>query len=97
VVTVTAEFSLRGYCRTFSVRIACSPEMMITRLTTIASTGRRMKRSVKAISYVVRTVFRTAETQRAQRGFSVIGSSMRLNGSWDWLRERHPPFSPPGA
>src|SRR5450631_3161676 len=46
VVTVTAEFSLRGYWRTFRVRIACRPAMMMTRLTTTASTGRRMKTSV---------------------------------------------------
>ena len=43
---VTVALSSFGYWRTFSVRIACSPAMMITRLTTIASTGRRMKRSV---------------------------------------------------
>ena len=35
-----------GYWRTFRVRIACRPAMMITRLTTRARTGRRMKRSV---------------------------------------------------
>jgi hypothetical protein len=46
VRTVTVALSSFGYWRTFSVRIAWSPAMMITRLTTIASTGRRMKRSV---------------------------------------------------
>ena len=46
VVTVMVAFSLRGYWRTWSVRIACRPAMMMTRLTTAASTGRRMKRSV---------------------------------------------------
>ena len=46
VVTVTEAFSLRGYWRTLSVRMAWKPAMMITRLTTIASTGRRMKMSV---------------------------------------------------
>src|SRR5688572_30999996 len=39
--------SLRGYCRTLSDDIACKPAMTITKLTTSASTGRRMKRSVK--------------------------------------------------
>src|SRR5439155_12636859 len=38
--------SLRGYCRTLIVFIACKPAMRITRLTTSASTGRLMKRSV---------------------------------------------------
>src|SRR6266850_3028477 len=47
VVTVMAAISLRGYCRTLIVFIACKPAMRMTKLTTIASTGRLMKRSVK--------------------------------------------------
>src|ERR1700690_540797 len=43
VVTVTDEFSLCGHCRTLSERYAWNPDMKITRLTTIARTGRRMK------------------------------------------------------
>src|ERR1043166_6889544 len=39
--------SLRGYWRTLIVRIACKPAIRITKLTTSASTGRLMKRSVK--------------------------------------------------
>src|ERR1700731_2863602 len=46
VVTVMAAISLRGYCRTLIVFIACKPAMRMTKLTTIASTGRLMKRSV---------------------------------------------------
>src|SRR5687768_11184790 len=48
-----------GYWRTFSVRIACSPAMMITRLTTMASTGRRTKMSVNFTtrSYVRSAIF----------------------------------------
>src|SRR3984893_7121092 len=46
VVTVMAAFSLRGYWRTFSERIACTPAITIRRFTTSATTGRRMKRSV---------------------------------------------------
>src|SRR5262249_29887376 len=42
--------SLRGYWRTESARIDCSPAMRITRLTTIARTGRLMKRSVNFTS-----------------------------------------------
>ena len=38
--------SLRGYCRTLSARIDCSPAIRITRLTTIARTGRLTNRSV---------------------------------------------------
>src|SRR5258706_15066867 len=41
-----AALSLRGYWRTLSVRMAWNPAIRITRLTTSASTGRRMKRSV---------------------------------------------------
>src|SRR6266511_4812075 len=43
---VIAAFSLRGYWRTLIERIAWSPAITITRFTTIARTGRRMKRSV---------------------------------------------------
>src|SRR5947208_12240818 len=46
VVTVMAAFSLRGYWRTFSVRIACTPAITMIRLTTSARIGRRMNRSV---------------------------------------------------
>src|SRR6266853_5321352 len=47
VVTVIDAMSLRGYWRTLIVFIACKPAMRMTKLTTIASTGRLMKRSVK--------------------------------------------------
>src|SRR5689334_7454176 len=46
VVTLIVAFSLRGYCRTLRERTACRPAIRITRLTTIARTGLRMKRSV---------------------------------------------------
>src|ERR1700730_1810811 len=46
VVTVITAFSLRGYWRTFSDRIACTPAIRISKFTTRAATGRRMKRSV---------------------------------------------------
>src|SRR3982074_3849729 len=42
-----AAFSLRGYWRTLSGRIACTPAITINKFTTIARTGRRMNRSVK--------------------------------------------------
>ena len=42
--------SLRGYCRTLSDEIACKPAIKITRLTTRARTGRRIKRSVKVFT-----------------------------------------------
>src|SRR3954468_7054618 len=42
--------SLRGYCRTFNDETACRPAIRITRLTTSARTGRRMKRSVKVFT-----------------------------------------------
>jgi hypothetical protein len=49
---VIEAFSLRGYCRTLRVKNACTPAMMIRKLTTRARTGRRMKRSV---SFMERT------------------------------------------
>src|SRR5260221_9926433 len=42
-----AAFSLRGYWRTLSERMACTPAITIRRFTTMARTGRRMNRSVK--------------------------------------------------
>src|SRR5215208_6101998 len=51
VVMLTAALSLRGYWRTFSVRIACTPAIRMTRFTTMAITGRRMKRSVSFMSW----------------------------------------------
>src|SRR6185503_9739218 len=54
VVTVTTAMSLRGYCRTLRERIDWSPAIRITRLTTIARTGRRTNRSVNFISTVLR-------------------------------------------
>src|SRR6266481_7606765 len=49
VVMVITAFSLRGYWRTLSERIACTPAITIRRLTTRATTGRRMNRSVNFI------------------------------------------------
>src|SRR5580700_7875099 len=46
VRTVTVALSSLGYCRTLSDFIAWKPAMRITRLTTIARTGRRTKTSV---------------------------------------------------
>ena len=50
VVNVTTAMSLRGYWRTLSARIDWIPAMRMTRLTTIARTGRLTKRSVNFIS-----------------------------------------------
>src|SRR6201995_337976 len=46
--------SLRGNWRTTSVRIDCRPPIRIKRVTTIARTGRRMKRSVNFTLAVLR-------------------------------------------
>src|ERR1700722_3268509 len=46
VVTVTTAFSVRGYCSTGKELTARNPSTRIIRLTTVASTGRRMKMSV---------------------------------------------------
>src|SRR6516165_4808050 len=43
---VMVAFSLRGYWRTLSERTAWTPAITMATLTTIAMTGRRMKRSV---------------------------------------------------
>src|SRR5260370_1271513 len=46
--------SLRGYCRTLSERMDCNPASKMMRLTTLANTGRRMKKSVNFIRCVFR-------------------------------------------
>ena len=61
VRTVTVALSSCGYCRTLSVRIAWKPAMRMTRLTTIARTGRRMKMSVKL--HGASAVLRVAECE----------------------------------
>src|ERR1700736_6033535 len=48
--------SLRGYWRTLIVLIACKPAMRMTKLTTIASTGRLMKRSVNDFMSILAVV-----------------------------------------
>src|SRR5437870_451388 len=53
VDTRTTAMSLRGYCRTLSARIDCRPAMRMTRLTTIARTGRFTNRSVSFILTVL--------------------------------------------
>src|SRR5262245_18413023 len=53
VDTRTTAMSLRGYCRTLRARMDCTPAIRITRLTTIARTGRLTNRSVKRISIVL--------------------------------------------
>src|SRR5271165_6309193 len=45
---VMVVFEVAGNCRTCSLKPAIPPMRRINRLTTLASTGRRMKRSVKA-------------------------------------------------
>src|SRR5262245_56821178 len=53
VATRTTAMSLRGYWRTLSARIDCRPAMRITRLTTIARTGRLTKRFVNRMVLTV--------------------------------------------
>src|SRR5688500_4219736 len=50
VETRTTAMSLRGYCLTLSARTDCSPAIRMTRLTTMARTGRLMNRSVNRIA-----------------------------------------------
>src|SRR5438132_3781282 len=83
-----AAMSLRGYWRTLIVFIACKPAIRMTKLTTIASTGRLMNRSVKDFILNVRHSERSeAESKNPvalQR--SVFASSSRIYRSWVYLR-----------
>src|ERR1019366_1342222 len=75
VVTDTAALSLRGYCLTTRVRIAWDPAIKITRFTTSASTGRRMKRSVNDI-----VSYSCGSTVRRVRGQVVLGRQVVVLG-----------------
>src|SRR3546814_7188824 len=50
VSIVIVALSIRGYCRTGRLNVALTPTSRISRLTTIARMGRRIKMSVNAIS-----------------------------------------------
>src|SRR5664280_1666288 len=64
---VTIALLLTGYCRTLSSEIERQPISRINRLTTVASTGRRMKRSVKFMAQA--QAFREASVEgRASTG-----------------------------
>src|SRR3954467_6752724 len=58
VVTWMTVFCSSGYCRTVRSKNARAPISRISRLTTIASTGRRMKRSVKRMGLFLRNLGR---------------------------------------
>src|SRR6188472_3823673 len=76
--------SLRGYCRTFNVFIACNPAMRMTKLTTIASTGRLMKRSVND---VISLTIRHSERSKAQSRNPVASRQSHSTGSLDFARD----------
>src|SRR5580693_8463127 len=59
--------SLRGYCRTLMLRIAWYPAIKIIRLTTVATTGRLINRSVKLISSSRRSTVCRVRRQVAAR------------------------------
>src|SRR5512133_565241 len=73
VVTVISAFSLRGYCRALRVRMAWSPAITITRFTTIAMTGRRMKRSVSFMDALPSLL-------GGVRGLSRVGRELVVHG-----------------
>src|SRR3954452_304762 len=79
-----AAMSLRGYCRTFNVFIACNPAMRMTKLTTIASTGRLMKRSVND---VISLTIRHSEWSKAQSPNPVASRESYSTGPLDFARD----------
>src|SRR6476660_4672951 len=76
--------SLRGYCRTFNVFTACNPAMRMTKLTTIASTGRLMKRSVNA---VIAFATRHSERSEAESKNPAALPNRDSSGSLDFARD----------
>jgi hypothetical protein len=74
VVTVIRAFSICGYWRMTSLLNAWKPSRTISRLTTVASTGRRMKGSVKAMDISLAALRRPVYQQL--RAFCAPLSSM---------------------
>src|SRR5262245_16377627 len=85
VRTVTVALSSFGYWRTFRLRIACRPAPMISTLTTIASTGRRRKRSVIFMASAVRGVGR----QLRLRLHGVVHDDGRVVAQLERARAHH--------
>src|SRR5271157_2887596 len=95
---VMVVFEVWGNCRTCSFSPAMAPTSRIRRLTTVASTGRRMKRSVNA--FIAERSWAEASRlgrhgRRRQRGRSVdddrrIGLQLDLPGGDDLLARRDP-------
>src|SRR5579872_4867 len=71
--------SLRGYCRTLSERMACRPAMRITRLTTIASTGRFTNRSV---NFIETSCLASSYTETSRSAFCDCQLRLAFCGIW---------------
>src|SRR5690349_4393523 len=76
VVTMITVFSSSGYCRTVRSKKARAPSSRISRLTTVASTGRRMKISVKRIGLLPRHFARVLQALLV--GEDHLGAVMQL-------------------
>src|SRR5215216_6722400 len=81
--------SLRGYWRTLIVRIACKPAIRITKLTTSASTGRLMKRSVKDF---MRLLGHSERSEAESKNPAALPWSY-ATGSLDFARDDNGQFS----
>src|SRR5512137_990629 len=80
-----AAFSLRGYWRTLSERMAWSPAMTMARLTTTAMTGRLTKRSVKLMWGLPASAVDRPRVELRRRGLVVAdhhrGAVAQLEGA----------------
>src|SRR5579871_2754969 len=70
--------SLRGYCRTLSERIACRPAIKMTRLTTIARTGRLTYKSVNFINTPPRALPVSYRIERSDLAVLRLGAGIVL-------------------
>src|SRR5438105_1330227 len=94
-----AAISLRGYWRTLIVFIACNPAMRMTKLTTIASTGRLMNRSVKDFILNVRHSERSEAPLRDRHGIPrlSLGMTMLQLRPREFIITNRPGLDLPGA
>src|SRR5712675_1348884 len=93
-----AAISLRGYWRTLIVFIACNPAMRMTKLTTIASTGRLMNRSVKDFILNVRHSERSEPPLRYRCEIPRLSLGMTLQlRPCEFIITNRPALDLPGA
>src|SRR5271170_7603157 len=83
---VIVVFEVSGNCRTCSLKAAMPPISRMSRLTTVASTGRRMKRSVKVF---IGLSSRSGRFRRGGKRGRIVERDWRIGLELDLARGHH--------